>query len=54
MPELEADVALSIEQGADMGRPSQLHLQVRKAGGVVQQVVVAGDCAPVVQGELSV
>jgi trans-2,3-dihydro-3-hydroxyanthranilate isomerase len=54
MPEADADVALTIEQGVDMGRPSQIRLQVRKAGGVVQQVVVGGDCVPVMRGELSV
>jgi trans-2,3-dihydro-3-hydroxyanthranilate isomerase len=54
MPEADADVALAIEQGVDMGRPSQLRLQVHKAGGVVQQVVVGGDCVPVMRGVLSV
>jgi trans-2,3-dihydro-3-hydroxyanthranilate isomerase len=54
MPEADADAALAIEQGVDMGRPSQIRLQVRKAGGVVQQVVVGGDCVPVMRGELSV
>ncbi|MFL5802863.1 MAG: PhzF family phenazine biosynthesis protein [Roseiflexaceae bacterium] len=54
MPEGDANIALTIEQGVDMGRPSQIRLQVHKAGGVVQQVVVGGDCVPVMQGELSV
>ena len=54
MPEADADIALGIEQGVDMGRPSQIRLQVRKAGGVVQQVVVGGDCVPVMRGTLSV
>jgi len=52
MPERDAEVALTIEQGVDMGRPSQIRLQVRKAGGRVEQVVVGGDCAPVMRGEL--
>jgi trans-2,3-dihydro-3-hydroxyanthranilate isomerase len=54
MPEDDADVALTVEQGVDMGRPSQLRLRVHKAGGVVRQVVVAGDCVPVMRGELSI
>jgi trans-2,3-dihydro-3-hydroxyanthranilate isomerase len=54
MPEQDADVTLSIEQGVDMGRPSQIRLQVAKIGGVVQQVVVGGDCVPVMRGELIV
>jgi trans-2,3-dihydro-3-hydroxyanthranilate isomerase len=54
MPEADAEVALTIEQGVDMGRPSQIRLQVRKAGGVVQQVVVGGDCVAVMRGEIEV
>jgi trans-2,3-dihydro-3-hydroxyanthranilate isomerase len=54
MPEADADIALTIEQGVDMGRPSHIRLQVHKAGGVVRQVVVGGDCVPVMRGELSV
>jgi trans-2,3-dihydro-3-hydroxyanthranilate isomerase len=53
MPQQDADAALIVEQGVDMGRPSQIRLQVRKEGGVVQQVVVSGDCVPVMRGELS-
>lgn len=52
MPAPDAEVDLTIEQGVDMGRPSLLRLHVRKAGGVVQQVVVGGDCVPVMRGEL--
>ena len=54
---IEGDVtygSLTIEQGVDMGRPSQIRLQVAKIGGVVQQVVVGGDCVPVMRGELIV
>lgn len=51
LPEQDAEITLQIEQGVDMGRPSQIRLQVHKAGGVVQQVVVGGDCVPVMRGE---
>jgi trans-2,3-dihydro-3-hydroxyanthranilate isomerase len=54
MPEADADVELAIEQGVDMGRPSQIRLQVHKAGGSVRQVVVGGECVPVMRGELSI
>ena len=54
LPEQDAEVALLIEQGVDMGRPSQIRTQVRKVGGMVQHVVVAGDCVPVMRGELTV
>jgi trans-2,3-dihydro-3-hydroxyanthranilate isomerase len=53
MLEQDADVALTIEQGVDMGRPSEIRLQVHKAAGTVQQVQVGGDCVPVMRGELS-
>jgi trans-2,3-dihydro-3-hydroxyanthranilate isomerase len=54
MPEADADVALTVEQGVDMGRPSQIRLQVHKAAGIVQSVVVGGDCVLVMQGQLSI
>ena len=54
MPEADADVALAVEQGVDMGRPSYLRIQVRNASGVIQQVVVGGECVPVMRGALSV
>jgi len=52
LPEADAAVALRIEQGVDMGRPSFLRLDVHKAAGVVQQVAVGGDCVPVMRGVL--
>jgi trans-2,3-dihydro-3-hydroxyanthranilate isomerase len=54
MPEQDADIALEIEQGVDMGRPSQIRVQVQKTGGVVRQVVIGGDCVAVMRGELSI
>jgi trans-2,3-dihydro-3-hydroxyanthranilate isomerase len=54
LPEADVDATLTIEQGVDMGRPSQIHLEVHKAGGVVRRVVVGGDCVLVMRGELSV
>ncbi len=52
LPDPDAELAIAIAQGVDMGRPSAIRLQVRKAGGVVRQVVVAGECVPVMRGEL--
>jgi trans-2,3-dihydro-3-hydroxyanthranilate isomerase len=54
MAEADAEVALTIEQGVDMGRPSHIGLQVRKADGLVQRVVVGGDCVPVMRGVIYV
>jgi trans-2,3-dihydro-3-hydroxyanthranilate isomerase len=52
LPETDGDVTLSIEQGVDMGRPSQLRLAVSKRDGLVEHVSVGGDCVPVMRGEL--
>jgi trans-2,3-dihydro-3-hydroxyanthranilate isomerase len=54
MPEADVEITLEVEQGVDMGRPSQIRLQVDKVAGVVQRVVVGGDCVAVMRGELSV
>jgi trans-2,3-dihydro-3-hydroxyanthranilate isomerase len=54
MPEQNADLTFTIEQGVDMGRPSQIRLQVHKEAGAVRRVVVGGDCVPVMRGELAV
>jgi trans-2,3-dihydro-3-hydroxyanthranilate isomerase len=48
----EGEVQFEIEQGRDMGRPSQLHLAVQKAGGQVTRVAVGGQCVPIMRGEL--
>jgi len=54
LPEADVEVALLIEQGVDMGRPSWLNLSVRKVLGIVRQVAVGGDCVPMMRGELLV
>jgi len=54
LPDTDANIAYLINQGEDMGRPSQLRLQVHKERGIVQQVVVGGDCVAVMRGEISV
>jgi trans-2,3-dihydro-3-hydroxyanthranilate isomerase len=51
LPEANASVELTIEQGVDMGRPSLLRLQVEKTGGTIQRVEVGGACVPVMRGE---
>lgn len=52
LPDPDLDLAIVVDQGVDMGRPSEIRLQVRKQAGVVRQVVVAGECVPVMRGEL--
>jgi trans-2,3-dihydro-3-hydroxyanthranilate isomerase len=43
---------LRIAQGAEMGRPSALEVQVRTAGGVAAEVAVQGEVRMVAKGEL--
>ncbi len=52
LPAPDADLALTIRQGEDMGRPSQIDLFVRKVAGVVRQVEVSGACVSVMRGTL--
>ena len=52
-PRPDAAVTLTVAQGVDMGRPSLLHVQARKAGGMVGAVTVGGRCVSVMDGSLS-
>jgi trans-2,3-dihydro-3-hydroxyanthranilate isomerase len=45
-------VALRIEQGRDMGRPSTLLTRTVKEGGVVRSAHVGGHCVPVMRGTI--
>ena len=42
-----------IHQGDDMGRPSQLHVTVKKVGGRTNPPVLTGSCVPVITGVLT-
>jgi trans-2,3-dihydro-3-hydroxyanthranilate isomerase len=53
-PEADGDTAIAIEQGVEMGRRSLIQVDVRKAGGAIRQVSVAGDCVAVMQGTIDV
>jgi trans-2,3-dihydro-3-hydroxyanthranilate isomerase len=48
----EGRSGLTIAQGAEMGRPSALEVQVRIAGGVAAEVAVQGGVRMVAKGEL--
>lgn len=52
-PVADADVALTIRQGEDMGRPSLINLRVHKSAGSVTRVEVSGACVPVMRGTLT-
>ena len=43
---------VTVAQGAEIGRPSQLDVQVRCAGGVAVETAVRGEVRMVAKGEL--
>ena len=43
---------IAIAQGVEMGRPSAIGVQIRKAGGAVEAVRISGRCVPMMQGTL--
>jgi len=53
-PRPEMTIALSIEQGIEIGRPSSIEVKARKAAGAVADVIVAGTCVPVMTGTISI
>lgn len=53
-PEPDLDTAITIEQGVEMGRPSRIEVAIRKAGGVVGEITVAGECVSVMRGTIAV
>ncbi|MBL4720637.1 MAG: PhzF family phenazine biosynthesis protein [Alphaproteobacteria bacterium] len=53
-PRADANAQISIKQGVDMGRPSEIELDVEKRDGRVVAVGVSGRCVPVMRGELTV
>ncbi|MDE1996132.1 MAG: PhzF family phenazine biosynthesis protein, partial [Rhizobiaceae bacterium] len=53
LPEADAEIKITIEQGVEMGRRSVIGLDVRKSAGVVTDVFLSGDCVSVMRGEVS-
>jgi trans-2,3-dihydro-3-hydroxyanthranilate isomerase len=49
----DGDIALRIEQGRDMGRPSTLLTRTVKQGGVVRSAHVGGCCVPMMRGTIA-
>jgi trans-2,3-dihydro-3-hydroxyanthranilate isomerase len=52
-PEPDLDLPITIRQGYEMGRPSQIELNVTKRGGEVERVVIGGRCVDVMRGTLT-
>jgi trans-2,3-dihydro-3-hydroxyanthranilate isomerase len=45
-------LALAIDQGVEIGRPSRIEVVAHIAGNAVESVTIAGRCVPVMTGEL--
>ena len=50
----EGESRLSLRQGVEMGRPSQLGLRITIRGGALAQVCVSGRAVPVAQGRIRI
>ncbi|MEA2897742.1 MAG: trans-2,3-dihydro-3-hydroxyanthranilate isomerase [Bradyrhizobium sp.] len=51
-PEPDLQLSKTIAQGVEMGRPSLLHAQAEKRGGVVTATYIGGRCVPVMSGSI--
>jgi trans-2,3-dihydro-3-hydroxyanthranilate isomerase len=51
-PESDGEFDLEIEQGVEMGRPSLIQVNARKADGAVTTVTIAGRCVSVMKGTI--
>ncbi|WP_426229673.1 PhzF family phenazine biosynthesis protein [Pararhizobium sp. DWP3-4] len=52
LPDTDAVVELTIEQGVEMGRRSVIGVTARKSGGQVDSIRIAGECATVMGGTI--
>jgi trans-2,3-dihydro-3-hydroxyanthranilate isomerase len=50
----DGTLAIRLEQGVEMGRPSDLHLEIDRSGGAITAVRVGGAAVMVAEGVLSV
>ncbi|MBY6117069.1 PhzF family phenazine biosynthesis protein [Mameliella alba] len=48
----EGETRLMLEQGADMGRPSQIGLRIKVQGGALAAIHVSGSAVPVSEGRI--
>jgi trans-2,3-dihydro-3-hydroxyanthranilate isomerase len=53
-PESDLDLPITIRQGHEIGRPSQIEVNVTKRGGQIERVVIGGQCVDVMRGTLTV
>jgi trans-2,3-dihydro-3-hydroxyanthranilate isomerase len=52
-PLVDGRLDYTIDQGIEMGRPSRIEVTVEKRGGAVDGVTIAGRCAAVMRGTIS-
>ena len=52
MPVSESEARISLRQGVEMGRPSEIVVEVEKQAGVVTRVVIEGGAVPVMEGRI--
>jgi trans-2,3-dihydro-3-hydroxyanthranilate isomerase len=52
-PQMDRTARIIIEQGVEMGRPSEIIVNARKSGSLVDNVTIEGSCVPVMQGTLA-
>jgi trans-2,3-dihydro-3-hydroxyanthranilate isomerase len=52
IPDTDAVVEITIEQGVEMGRRSMIGVTARKSGGQARSVRIAGQCATVMSGAI--
>ena len=53
-PESDLNFALTIHQGIEMGRPSQIDVSVLKQAGTIERVEISGRCVDVMRGTIEV
>jgi trans-2,3-dihydro-3-hydroxyanthranilate isomerase len=53
-PESDLNLGLTIQQGVEMGRPSQIDVFVRKLAGTIERVEITGRCVDVMRGTIEV
>ncbi len=53
-PERDLEARLVVDQGIEMGRPSQIVLDIKRIAGVAQPVQVSGHCVEIMAGTLRI
>lgn len=53
LPESDGELAFTLDQGVEMGRPSRIEVTVEKRGGELGAVRIGGTCVEMMQGRLS-